>query len=454
MAEKEDRLEIGEKVRVIGTGLLGRVSEPYANDVGYRVRGYDEGPWDGEYSADELKRLTPPRFRVGQHLLYTQEDGNCVVTVNQRRFDTTLNCWFYQFAADGPWLSETEDLHSFPQPQFNPGDKVLLRDNLSADDKYTATIVKPSFLRGQPSYEIELDCNKEHHNWLADDVLPLSTKETLNITQYLTNCEGETFFSLVEGEVTFHHLEEDKTAWFIKKNGDTIGIPVEDILFPNSGVAHLYPNKECLADNLFKPREAWEKFYKERPTFSVVVNIAEYEGQDVINDSHESLAREFPSRTKAKEFVNNLIKQLKNQIIMSNQFNEANKKIWDDHFNAVPPEGDGKTMELNDAGEYVPATPIGYDEEQKLYGAIRNILEEAIKHHKYKTYRVGEVFVDTYHENHEKIVPFDVIYLFSREWEDMLFPVVVRTITEKKMSVYYLGGEENEDVITETIECR
>lgn len=139
---------------------------------------------------------------------------------------------------------------------------------------------------------------------------------------------------------------------------------------------------------------------------------------------------------------------------MSKQYNEINEAIWDKHFSAMPPASDDSTMEMNENGEYVPATPIGYDEEQKLYGAVREILETAIKTHTYKTYRVGEVFVDTYHEDHQKIMPYDVIYLFSRDWEDMLFPVVVRTITEKKMTVLYLGGEENEDVITKTIECR
>lgn len=307
---EEDKLEIGEKVRVIGTSQIGRISEPYANDVGYRVVGHDEASWDYEYMRDELERLKPPRFRVGQHVVYTA-DGAIALTVTGRRYEDKLDCWFYQFYTDGPWLSETEDLISFPQPQFNAGDKVLLKDFGSSKTTYPATVVRPAVFRGNPAYEVELDVNKEHYNWAAKDVLPVETEEKLSIIDYLANSEGEKFFSLIEGEIEFKRLD-GSDGWFVTKEGREIGIPLDDIRFPNSGAAHLYPSKESMSEYLLNPREAWVKYNTDKPTFSVVINIAEYQDQDVINDAHEALNRQFPNKGQSDKFIQDLTEFIKN----------------------------------------------------------------------------------------------------------------------------------------------
>lgn len=137
---------------------------------------------------------------------------------------------------------------------------------------------------------------------------------------------------------------------------------------------------------------------------------------------------------------------------MNQTVNEANQKIWDEIFAEQAPAPDDENMMQTEDGNYVPATPIGYDDEQKSYSAVSRIIENAIKTKRYKTYRIGAVFVETYDENHAKILPFDVIFLFSRSWEEPMFPVLVRTVTENRLTVMYLGGEDNEDVITKTID--
>lgn len=137
---------------------------------------------------------------------------------------------------------------------------------------------------------------------------------------------------------------------------------------------------------------------------------------------------------------------------MNQTVNEVNQKIWDEIFVLKPPVSSNAPMVETEDGNYTQADAIGYDDEQKSFAAVSRIIDTAIKTKQYKTYRVGEVFVETYNEDHAKILPFDVIFLFSRAWEEPLFPVLVRTVTENKLTVMYLGGEENEDVITETID--
>lgn len=134
------------------------------------------------------------------------------------------------------------------------------------------------------------------------------------------------------------------------------------------------------------------------------------------------------------------------------EYNIINKKIWDNIFHKTP-NFNNTTMCCDDNGNYTVATPIGFDDEQKTYDALKEIIENAIKTKEYKTYKVGSAFVETYGNIKPNILPYDVIYLFTESWEEPLFPVLVKdiNISKDKMTILYLGGKENEDVITKTI---
>lgn len=145
------------------------------------------------------------------------------------------------------------------------------------------------------------------------------------------------------------------------------------------------------------------------------------------------------------------------------KFNVKNKTIWDRIFGETPNVGnnDGVYAEvISDDGttKYEKATPIGYDDEQKTYNALKEIIESAIKDKDYLTYKISTDFVDSYMHcdndgKKEEILPYDVIYLFSESWEEPLFPVLVREVDNEKgiMNVMWLGGEDNEEILTETI---
>ena len=68
--------------------------------------------------------------------------------------------------------------------------------------------------------------------------------------------------------------------------------------------------------------------------------------------------------------------------------NVENKKIWDGIFQKQPPvnNDDCYVMCEGENGEYVPATPLGFDDEQKTFDALKEIIETAIKAKKYKTW--------------------------------------------------------------------
>lgn len=133
--------------------------------------------------------------------------------------------------------------------------------------------------------------------------------------------------------------------------------------------------------------------------------------------------------------------------------NKENKKIWDDIFAKQPPvtnsenDEEGVTMCENEDGEWVPATPIGYDDGQKTFDALKEIIESAIKKKSYKTWRIGTKLVETYDDKHESIEEFDVIYLFTNSWEEPVKPVLVKEITEDYVTLQYLGGADNESIL-------
>lgn len=134
------------------------------------------------------------------------------------------------------------------------------------------------------------------------------------------------------------------------------------------------------------------------------------------------------------------------------RYNEINKKIWDNIFSKNPNQ-DESVMQRDDNGNYTVATPIGFDDEQKTYDALKEIIENAIKTKEYKTYKIGSAFVETYGNIKPDILPYDVIYLFTESWEEPLFPVLVKdiNISKDEMTILYLGGAEHEDIITKKI---
>ena len=133
--------------------------------------------------------------------------------------------------------------------------------------------------------------------------------------------------------------------------------------------------------------------------------------------------------------------------------NVESKKIWDGIFQKQPPVNDDDCCEMceSENGEYVPATPLGFDDEQKTFDALKEIIEAAIKVKKYKTWHIGSKLEETYTEDKTPIEEFDVIYLFSKSWEVPVFPVLVKEITDKVIKVQWIGGKENEDIINEEI---
>lgn len=128
--------------------------------------------------------------------------------------------------------------------------------------------------------------------------------------------------------------------------------------------------------------------------------------------------------------------------------NIQNKKIWDDIFQKQPTidnVSDCCTMCEDESGNYVPATPIGFDDEQKEYDALKEIIESALKNKDYKTWHIGSELVETYSDEHAPIEKFDVIYLFTKSWEEPKFPVLVKNITDNEIELWWLGGEDNEE---------
>ena len=102
-------------------------------------------------------------------------------------------------------------------------------------------------------------------------------------------------------------------------------------------------------------------------------------------------------------------------------------------------------------GNYVPATPIGFDDEQKTFDALKDIIEGAIKNKTYKTWKMRSKLVETYSDDHQPIEEFDVIYCFSEDWEETLFPVLVMEIKDDAIVVMWLGGKDNEETRTQEI---
>lgn len=131
--------------------------------------------------------------------------------------------------------------------------------------------------------------------------------------------------------------------------------------------------------------------------------------------------------------------------------NVENKKIWDNIFSQQPSINKDDVLTMDENGNYIPATPIGFDDEQKTYDALKEIIEGAIKNKNYKTWKVGSQLKETYGNEHLPIEEFDVIYLFTKSWEEPQFLVLVKAITDTQIEVQVLGGEDNEEILTERL---
>ena len=131
--------------------------------------------------------------------------------------------------------------------------------------------------------------------------------------------------------------------------------------------------------------------------------------------------------------------------------NKENKKIWDNIFaKQLPetnPDDEDVVMCEKEDGECVAATPLGYDDDQKTFDALKEIIESAIKKKSYKTWRIGTKLVETYDDKHAPIEEFDVVFLFTNSWEEPIRHALVKEITEDYVTLQYLGGADNENIL-------
>lgn len=128
------------------------------------------------------------------------------------------------------------------------------------------------------------------------------------------------------------------------------------------------------------------------------------------------------------------------------EYNLKNKEIWDNEFAKVPPVSDEDCCCCEDeSGNYVPATPLGYDDDMKEYSAVKDIIEGAIKNNDFKTYRCKTPLVETYNEEHAPLKIYDVIYPFTSDWEEPTFPVLITGINEaeNKINVAFVDYEDD-----------
>ena len=137
------------------------------------------------------------------------------------------------------------------------------------------------------------------------------------------------------------------------------------------------------------------------------------------------------------------------------KYNEFNKQIWDNEMSKQPPVSDEDCCCVccdDGDGNYQPAVPMGYEPEMKEYSAVKDIIEGAIKNKNYKTWKVGSSLVETYSDEHEELCIFDVVYLFSSDWEVPIMPVLIIGNNEKD-SVFNIAyiDDNKDDVVKRTI---
>lgn len=65
--------------------------------------------------------------------------------------------------------------------------------------------------------------------------------------------------------------------------------------------------------------------------------------------------------------------------------NEKNKNVWDKHF--IKTQSDDNVFTRGENGELVKATPLNDDPEIQEYGAVVELLENALFEHEYKIFK-------------------------------------------------------------------
>lgn len=141
---------------------------------------------------------------------------------------------------------------------------------------------------------------------------------------------------------------------------------------------------------------------------------------------------------------------------------EANKAYWDELMEDKYPPVEGYdsngccVIEEDEDGNVRPATPINNDPDIKLYGALKEVIESNIKLKTYKCWHIGTELFESYAKFPEPINEFDVLFLFSKDWEEPLFHVLVKKIDEenKTITVQWLGGKDHEDPITKELKYK
>ena len=134
--------------------------------------------------------------------------------------------------------------------------------------------------------------------------------------------------------------------------------------------------------------------------------------------------------------------------------NETNKKIWDDEFSKQPStSSDDCCFSMDDNGNYSEAIPLGYDDEQKEYSAVKDIIENAIFKKEYKLWKIRSELKDFC--TSEPIEPFDVVYCLDESWEYPLFPVIIHSINKNENTVIVKFVDHKEDeVITKVMSIK
>lgn len=126
--------------------------------------------------------------------------------------------------------------------------------------------------------------------------------------------------------------------------------------------------------------------------------------------------------------------------------NKNNFDIWKSIVDKewIPSEND--TTDEN--GCFVK--PLNFDEEQKEYDAVREIIDNAIINKDYKTWKNKSQLVETYNEQHSPIEEFDVVYVFESSFEYPLRPVLITKIEETSITIKFINNSSDE-VMTYTI---
>ena len=135
------------------------------------------------------------------------------------------------------------------------------------------------------------------------------------------------------------------------------------------------------------------------------------------------------------------------------EINEINKKVWERIFGETPIEMEDGILSVDDEGNSTSAEPLGFDEGQKEYDAVREITESAVFT---KTYKIWKGETKLYSAVTGKpINEFDVIFYLDAAWEYPVKLMLVYKINEENNSIIvkYIDYDEDE-VVTHMIKYK